>query len=48
MLRQITLKDHFFESRLVMNRAILLLIAGCLLLSVLFARLVYLQVGVGI
>jgi len=44
MLRQITLKDHFFESRLVMNRAILLLIAGCLLLSVLFARLVYLQV----
>ena len=44
MRRQITLKDHFFESRLVMNRAILLLISGCLLLCVLFARLVYLQV----
>ncbi|MEN8206471.1 MAG: penicillin-binding protein 2 [Pseudomonadota bacterium] len=44
MLRQITLKDHFFESRLVMNRAILLLVSGGLLLTVLFARLIYLQV----
>ena len=44
MPRQITLKDHFFESRLVMNRAILLLVSGCLLLAVLFARLLFLQV----
>ena len=44
MARQITLKDHFFESRLVMNRAILLLVAGGILLAVLLARLLYLQV----
>jgi penicillin-binding protein 2 len=42
--RQITLKDHFFESHLVMNRAILLLISGGLLLLVLLTRLLYLQV----
>ena len=44
MPRQITLKDHFFESRLVMYRAMLLLVAGGILLVVLLARLFYLQV----
>ena len=44
MPRQITLKDHFFESRLVMNRAVVLLILGGLLLIVLLTRLLYLQV----
>ena len=43
MPRQITLKDHIFESRLVMNRAIVLLILGGLLLMVLLTRLLYLQ-----
>jgi len=45
MPRQITLKDHFFESRLVMNRAIVLLILAGLLLVILLARLLYLQVA---
>ena len=44
MPRQITLKDYFFESRLVINRAIMLLVAGGLLLAVLLTRLFYLQV----
>jgi penicillin-binding protein 2 len=44
MLRQITLKDHIFESRLVMNRAVVLLVIGGLLLVVLLTRLLYLQV----
>jgi penicillin-binding protein 2 len=41
---RLTLKDHFLESRLIMRRAIVLLIAGGLLCLVLFARLLYLQV----
>jgi penicillin-binding protein 2 len=44
MPRQITLKDHFFESRLVMNRAVILLVVGGLLLIILLTRLLYLQV----
>ncbi|MCK5382932.1 MAG: penicillin-binding protein 2 [Gammaproteobacteria bacterium] len=44
MLGQVHLKDHLFESRLITNRAILLLIIGGLLLSVLLVRLLYLQV----
>ena len=44
MLDRIHLKDHLFESRLITNRAILLLVAGALLLSVLLVRLLYLQV----
>ena len=44
MLGQVHLKDHLFESRLITNRAILLLVAGGLLLSVLLFRLLYLQV----
>ena len=44
MLGQVHLKDHLFESRLITNRAILLLVAGGLLLSVLLIRLLYLQV----
>jgi penicillin-binding protein 2 len=44
MLDQVHLKDHLFESRLITNRAILLLIISGLLLSVLLARLLYLQV----
>jgi penicillin-binding protein 2 len=39
-----TLKDYFFESRLVMNRAIVMLVFAGILVLVLFARLVYLQV----
>ena len=44
MLGQVHLKDYLFESRLITNRAILLLVAGGLLLSVLLFRLLYLQV----
>jgi len=44
MPQQLTLKDHLFESRLVMNRAIILLVLGGVLLLVLFSRLLYLQV----
>ena len=44
MLGQVHLKDHLFESSLITNRAILLLVAGGLLLSVLLIRLLYLQV----
>jgi penicillin-binding protein 2 len=44
MLGQVHLKDHLFESRLITNRAILLLVAGGLLLSVLLIRLLFLQV----
>jgi penicillin-binding protein 2 len=39
-----TLKDYFFESRLVTNRAIVMLIFAGILVLVLFARLLYLQV----
>jgi penicillin-binding protein 2 len=41
---RLTLKDHLLESRLIMRRAIVLLIIGGLLCLVLFARLLYLQV----
>jgi len=39
-----TLKDYFFESRLIMNRAIVMLVFAGFLILVLFARLLYLQV----
>ncbi len=39
-----TLKDYFFESRLIMNRAIVMLVFSGILVLVLFARLFYLQV----
>jgi penicillin-binding protein 2 len=39
-----TLKDYFFETRLIMNRAIVMLIFAGILILVLFARLLYLQV----
>ena len=44
MPQQLTLKDHLFETRLVMNRAIILLVFGGILLLVLLSRLLYLQV----
>ena len=44
MLNQAQLKDYLFESRLIMNRAILLLVFGGMLLSILLFRLFYLQV----
>jgi penicillin-binding protein 2 len=44
MPNPLTLKDYFFESRLIMNRAIVMLIFAGILVLVLFARLVYLQV----
>lgn len=44
MPSRLTLKDHLHESRLVMQRAILLLVIGGLLYVILFARLLYLQV----
>ena len=44
MLGRVNLKDHLFETRLITNRAILLLVAGGLLLSILLVRLLYLQV----
>lgn len=44
MPRQLTLKDYFFESRLFMNRSIVLLIVNAILLAILFSRLLYLQV----
>ena len=44
MLGRVHLKDHLFETRLITNRAILLLMAGGLLLSILLVRLLYLQV----
>jgi penicillin-binding protein 2 len=44
MPRSLTLKDHFLETRLFGNRAIILLVFCGLLLAVLFTRLLYLQV----
>ncbi len=44
MLQQLTLKDHFFETRLFMSRVIALIIFGGVLLLVLVSRLWYLQV----
>jgi len=41
---RLTLKDHLFESRLIMQRAILMLVLGGLLCLILFSRLFYLQV----
>jgi len=41
---RLTLKDHLFESRLIMQRAILLLVIGGVLCLILFSRLLYLQV----
>jgi len=42
--QQLTLKDHIFETRLVTNRAIILLVLGGVLVLALFSRLLYLQV----
>ena len=44
MLNPVHLKDHLFESRLITNRAILLLVLGGILLTILLVRLLYLQV----
>jgi penicillin-binding protein 2 len=44
MLRELTLKDHFFEYQLFSNRAILLLVFCGALLLALFTRLFFLQV----
>jgi penicillin-binding protein 2 len=44
MLNPVPLKDHLFESRLITNRAILLLVLGGILLTILLFRLLYLQV----
>ena len=44
MLNPVHLKDHLFESRLITNRAILLLVLGGFLLTILLVRLLYLQV----
>jgi len=44
MLQQLTLKDHFFETRLFMSRVIALIVFGGILLLVLLSRLWYLQV----
>lgn len=44
MLGKVHLKDHLFESHLITNRALMLLIAGGLLLTVLLIRLLFLQV----
>ncbi|MGD2137030.1 MAG: penicillin-binding protein 2 [Gammaproteobacteria bacterium] len=44
MPARLTLKDHFHETRLVMNRAVLLLVFAGILLLVLLGRLLFLQV----
>ena len=44
MLNPVHLKDHLFETRLITNRALLLLILGGILLTILLVRLLYLQV----
>jgi penicillin-binding protein 2 len=44
VVTRLTLKDHFFESRLIMHRAVVLLVLGGVLCLVLFGRLLYLQV----
>ena len=44
MLNPVPLKDHLFETRLITNRAVLLLILGGILLTILLIRLLYLQV----
>jgi len=44
MADKATLKDFIYESRLITNRAIILLVYAGLLILILFARLLYLQV----
>jgi penicillin-binding protein 2 len=44
VVTRLTLKDHFFESRLIMRRTMVLLALGGVLCLVLFGRLLYLQV----
>lgn len=44
MPARLTLKDHFLESRLIIRRAIVLLVISGLLCLILFVRLLYLQV----
>ncbi|NNJ95356.1 MAG: penicillin-binding protein 2 [Halobacteria archaeon] len=44
MADRLTLKDYFFESRLILNRSIVLLVFAGMLILVLFSRLFYLQV----
>jgi penicillin-binding protein 2 len=44
MADRLTLKDYFFESRLILNRSIVLLVFAGMLVLILFSRLFYLQV----
>jgi penicillin-binding protein 2 len=44
MAHRLTLKDHFYESRLILNRGIFLLVFAGLMVLILFGRLFYLQV----
>lgn len=44
MLSRLTLKDHLLETRLVVNRAIMLLVFALILTLILLSRLLYLQV----
>ncbi|MGB5260492.1 MAG: penicillin-binding protein 2 [Gammaproteobacteria bacterium] len=44
MTDRLTLKDHFFESRLILNRSLVLLVFASILVLLLFSRLFYLQV----
>lgn len=44
MADRLTLKDYLFESRLILNRSIVLLVFAGMLVLVLFSRLFYLQV----
>jgi penicillin-binding protein 2 len=41
---RLTLKDHLFESRLILSRVVVLLVLAAILCLVLFSRLIYLQV----
>ena len=44
MADRLTLKDYLFESRLVLNRSIVLLVFSSVMIMILFGRLFYLQV----
>ena len=44
MPARLTLKDNFFESRLVLSRGVTLLVFAAVLIMILFGRLFYLQV----
>jgi penicillin-binding protein 2 len=44
MADRLSLKDHFLESRLIMNRSLSLLVFATILILILFSRLFYLQV----